>query len=98
MIALRRKHSVHVGDSCGRRYDSRRMVEGCLFEESSPLIEVIERDRLPASPSLRRYDPSSSNDYHSVVMVVVMMMTPTMVAIRLRISRSREEGKESKDQ
>jgi hypothetical protein len=33
-----------------------------------------------------------------MVMVVVVMMTPMTVAIRLCISRSREEGKESKYQ
>ena len=45
------------------------------------------------------YDAYSSNDYHCVTVVVaVMMMTPTMVAIRLRIRRSREEGKESEYQ
>jgi hypothetical protein len=34
---------------------------------------------------------SSSNDYHSVVMMVVMM-TPMTMAIRLCKRRSREEG------
>jgi hypothetical protein len=33
-----------------------------------------------------------------MVMAVVMVMTPTTVAIRLRIGGSREEGKESKYQ
>jgi hypothetical protein len=36
----------------------------------------------------------SSNDYHSVVMAVVVMMTPMTMAIRLCVSRSREEGDE----
>jgi hypothetical protein len=39
----------------------------------------------------------SSNDYHSVVMAVVMM-TPMTMAIRLCVSRSREEGDESEHQ
>jgi hypothetical protein len=40
----------------------------------------------------------SSNDYHSVVMAVVVMMTPMTMAIRLCVSRSREEGDESQHQ
>jgi hypothetical protein len=40
---------------------------------------------------------ASSNDYHSVMMVVVMV-TPMTVAIRLCKSRSREEGDESEHQ
>jgi hypothetical protein len=39
----------------------------------------------------------SSNDYH-IVMMVVVMVTPMTVAIRLCISRSREEGDESEHQ
>jgi hypothetical protein len=39
----------------------------------------------------------SSNDDHSVV-VVMVMMTPVTMAIRLCKSRSREEGDESEHQ
>jgi hypothetical protein len=42
--------------------------------------------------------PLSPNDDHCVVMTVVVMVTPMTVAIRLRISGGREEGKESKYQ
>jgi hypothetical protein len=40
----------------------------------------------------------STNDYHSVVMAVVVMVTPMTMAIRLCISRGREEGDESEHQ
>lgn len=47
---------------------------------------------------MARSPGESANNYHSVVMVVMMVMTPTMVAIRLCIRRSREEGDESEYQ
>ena len=42
--------------------------------------------------------PGSSYDDHSVVMAVVVMMTPVTMAIRLCKSRSREEGDEGEHQ
>jgi hypothetical protein len=53
-----------------------------------------------AYPKRQPYFPArgqcSTNDYHSVMVAVMVMMTPMTMAIRLCISRSREEGEERK--
>jgi hypothetical protein len=60
------------------------------FSERQPFFQIKYFVLLPSQTR-------SSNDYHSVVMAVVVMMMPAM-AIRLCIGRSREEGDESKHQ
>jgi hypothetical protein len=79
------------------------VIKGCVFRKAA-LFWIIDRSlrgcREFYGPASRQTSipPLSPNDYHCVVMAVVMMMTPMTVAIRLRISGSREEGKESKYQ